>query len=80
MLPIEQASKVAYEQKMAVLDIAKAKLRELVDFSTGIMEKQIEKPNTSLGLSAERANEQIQDGLKEVEDAMVEARYLMWGM
>jgi hypothetical protein len=80
MLPTEHAGKVAYEQKMAVLDIAKAKLRELVDFSTGIMEKQIEKSNTSLGLSAERENEQIQDGLKEVEDAMVEVRYLMWGM
>ncbi|CAN9106666.1 unnamed protein product [Alternaria alternata] len=65
---------------MAVLDIAKAKLRELVDFSTEIMEKQIEKPNTALGLSAERANEQIQDGLKEVGDVMAELRYLMRDM
>ncbi|KAH8640271.1 hypothetical protein IG631_03212 [Alternaria alternata] len=80
MLPTEHARKVAYEQKMAVLDTAKAKLRELVDFSTETMEKQIEKPDTALGLSAERANEQIQNGLKEVEDAMAELRYQMWEM
>jgi hypothetical protein len=78
IISTDNARAAAYEQSMAVLNIAKVRLGELVDFDTRILEKQIEKPNLALGRWAERVNEQMEEGLKEVGDALGEVQYLIY--
>jgi hypothetical protein len=56
------------------------RLDALISINTRIVRTQVHLPNWALGRAAEAANEETERGLGEVEDALVEVRFLMRGL
>jgi hypothetical protein len=56
------------------------RLDALISINTRIVRTQVHLPNRALGRAAEAANEETERGLGEVEDALVEVRFLMRGL